>query len=1586
MMNEDDILLVEDTQQPSSEEKTKKLQKRSREEVKQPIVSSDQTSHSSQDTEDSGTSRKKHKKKKSSLETSDASQVISETQLSNESEINNFVPKKNKRKMKHRLKHGSDEEGWSPSTPNKSSQPSLKKALANAGGVDDDEFWSPSTPKTSSKLPQKEDLGNGSLVDGNRSSQKKKKRKQREVVYVPDGPAKEKADATSSQREVQMDLEQTIETRMMNEDDILLVKDTQQPSYEEKTKKLQKRSREEVKQPIGSSDQTSHSSQDTEDSGTSRKKHKKKKSSLETSDASRIISETQLSNESEINNFVPKKNKRKMKHRLKHGSDEEGWSPSTPNKSSQQSPEKALANAGVVDEDEFWSPSTPKTSSKLPQKEDLGNGSLVDGNRSSQKKKKRKQREVVYVPDGPAKEKAEATSSQRDQMDLDQTIETRMMNEDDILLVEDTQQPSSEEKTKKLQKRSREEVKQPIGSSDQTSHSSQDTEDSGTSRKKHKKKKSSLETSDASRVISETQLSNESEINNFVPKKNKRKMKHRLKHGSDEEGWSPPTPNKSSQPFPKKALTNAGVVDEDEFWSPSTPKTSSKLPQKEDLGNGSLVDGNRSSQKKKKRKQREVIYVPDGPAKEKAEATSSQRDQMDLDQTIETRMMNEDDILLVKDTQQPSSEEKTKKLQKRSREEAKQPIASSDQTSHSSQDTEDSGTSRKKHKKKSSLETSDASRIISETQLSNEPEINNFVPKKNKRKMKHRLKHGSDEEGWSPSTPNKSSQPSPKKALANAGGVDDDEFWSPSTPKTSSKLPQKEDLGNGSLVDGNRSSQKKKKRKQREVVYVPDGPAKEKAEATSSQRDQMDLDQTIETRMMNEDDILLVEDTQQPSSEEKTKKLQKRSREEAKQPNASSDQTSHSSQDTEDSGTSRKKHKKKKSSLETSDASQVISETQLSNESEINNFVPKKNKRKMKHRLKHGSDEEGWSPPTPNKSSQPFPKKALTNAGVVDEDEFWSPSTPKTSSKLPQKEDLGNGSLVDGNRSSQKKKKRKQREVVYVPDGPAKEKAEATSSQRDQMDLDQTIETRMMNEDDILLVKDTQQPSYEEKTKKLQKRSREEVKQPIASSDQTSHSSQDTEDSGTSRKKHKKKKSSLETSDASQVISETQLSNESKINNFVPKKNKRKMKHRLKHGSDEEGWSPSTPNKSSQQSPEKALANAGVVDEDEFWSPSTPKTSSKLPQKEDLGNGSLVDGNRSSQKKKKRKQREVVYVPDGPAKEKAEATSSQREVQMDLDQTIDMQMNLFDSSPLSFSGGPQVDRHPGHGQERSRSPTAEDSEATQVDLEMEGTSAGDHEQTQPRSPSKLPTLGLNTKLDRTGRKLRSSRKQSPSKTCSEEEEEDAYALDKKQMENARKELEEFIPRAKTLADSAIRQLARRDLARFRELKKKGLAVRFGVFSQAENNLLTENMEAFLEESGIESAEKLLFSNRFPEEKAEIKRLKCQYSFCERIAQGIARPWRLVYYRARKMFDPQNYKGRNVPPDYVQNRYYQLKASYVPFWYEKTFPEIIDYLFEETLPTLKETHKRLAQRHRAPQEDRSCKKSFHLTTFSRYAGT
>ncbi|NXN15899.1 TTF1 factor, partial [Indicator maculatus] len=129
------------------------------------------------------------------------------------------------------------------------------------------------------------------------------------------------------------------------------------------------------------------------------------------------------------------------------------------------------------------------------------------------------------------------------------------------------------------------------------------------------------------------------------------------------------------------------------------------------------------------------------------------------------------------------------------------------------------------------------------------------------------------------------------------------------------------------------------------------------------------------------------------------------------------------------------------------------------------------------------------------------------------------------------------------------------------------------------------------------------------------------------------------------------------------------------------------------------------------------------------------------------------------------------------------------------------------------------------------------------------------------------------------------------------------------LDVARRELEEFIPRARTMSEHSIRSMAGRDLARFKEFKKQGVAVKFGRFSQKENSQLQKNIEEFLSLTGIDSAEKLLFSYRYPEDRETIQRLKAEYQFCEKLSEGIPRPWRLIYYRARKIFDPNNYKGK-----------------------------------------------------------------------------
>lgn len=140
--------------------------------------------------------------------------------------------------------------------------------------------------------------------------------------------------------------------------------------------------------------------------------------------------------------------------------------------------------------------------------------------------------------------------------------------------------------------------------------------------------------------------------------------------------------------------------------------------------------------------------------------------------------------------------------------------------------------------------------------------------------------------------------------------------------------------------------------------------------------------------------------------------------------------------------------------------------------------------------------------------------------------------------------------------------------------------------------------------------------------------------------------------------------------------------------------------------------------------------------------------------------------------------------------------------------------------------------------------------------------------------------------------------------------------------SAVKQLQEFIPDIKERAATTIKRMYRDDLQRFKEFKAQGVAIKFGKFSVKENKQLEKNVQEFLSLTGIENADKLLYTDRYPEEKSLITDLKRKHSFRLHIGKGIARPWKLVYYRAKKMFDVNNYKGRYSRGDVEKLKVYQ----------------------------------------------------------------
>uniref|UniRef100_W5MEB6 Transcription termination factor 1, tandem duplicate 5 n=1 Tax=Lepisosteus oculatus TaxID=7918 RepID=W5MEB6_LEPOC len=135
------------------------------------------------------------------------------------------------------------------------------------------------------------------------------------------------------------------------------------------------------------------------------------------------------------------------------------------------------------------------------------------------------------------------------------------------------------------------------------------------------------------------------------------------------------------------------------------------------------------------------------------------------------------------------------------------------------------------------------------------------------------------------------------------------------------------------------------------------------------------------------------------------------------------------------------------------------------------------------------------------------------------------------------------------------------------------------------------------------------------------------------------------------------------------------------------------------------------------------------------------------------------------------------------------------------------------------------------------------------------------------------------------------------------------------------QLKEFIPNVEKRCPREIIKMGVYDLERFQAFKREGIVLRRGRYSAEENDRLRKNVENFLLLTGIDTATKLFFPARYPNEKTTITKLKNVHKFHKQIADGIPRPWHDIYTRGRKMFDSYNYKGRFTEDDLKALRKY-----------------------------------------------------------------
>ncbi|XP_078281962.1 uncharacterized protein LOC144608243 [Rhinoraja longicauda] len=122
-------------------------------------------------------------------------------------------------------------------------------------------------------------------------------------------------------------------------------------------------------------------------------------------------------------------------------------------------------------------------------------------------------------------------------------------------------------------------------------------------------------------------------------------------------------------------------------------------------------------------------------------------------------------------------------------------------------------------------------------------------------------------------------------------------------------------------------------------------------------------------------------------------------------------------------------------------------------------------------------------------------------------------------------------------------------------------------------------------------------------------------------------------------------------------------------------------------------------------------------------------------------------------------------------------------------------------------------------------------------------------------------------------------------------------------------LKDFVPNAEKLTSGTMYHMYKYDLPRLKKFKEEGVPIRQGRFRKEENEQLQKNLNELMELTGIENEWEFFNVPESFDEMIRIKRLKQNNLFCIKLAEGIPRPWKSVYQRAKKVYDPNRYKGK-----------------------------------------------------------------------------
>ncbi|MGH0153913.1 UNVERIFIED_CONTAM: hypothetical protein FKN15_061892 [Acipenser sinensis] len=347
----------------------------------------------------------------------------------------------------------------------------------------------------------------------------------------------------------------------------------------------------------------------------------------------------------------------------------------------------------------------------------------------------------------------------------------------------------------------------------------------------------------------------------------------------------------------------------------------------------------------------------------------------------------------------------------------------------------------------------------------------------------------------------------------------------------------------------------------------------------------------------------------------------------------------------------------------------------------------------------------------------------------------------------------------------------------------------------------------------------------------------------------------------------------------------------------IPLKKKKKKKHR-RDVMEQEGESNDDVNPSGQPKDEESCLEAVGSERKEVKVeikgsyPVTPWTAEEKKKKkrkqreaglEETGQGASdqSSGDLSAKKKKKQKATNSIQVPPSDIDEPVEASSSKdpgRQVGPTWSSSKMKKRRSDVDEPAERSGVDPGQSPGGSGKEKKRKMVNE-SQLLETTVDESGESVivsrADLIQTPGGSRKKTKHEIVNQSQEPQLDVENSEAASCKAKSSQVGEEELASMME---------QLKEFVTNVEKLSAAVIVEMAKYDLNRFREFKKK----RFGRFTAEENNRLRQNVEDFLSLSGIDRPQKLFYSSRYPEEKNTIKQLKVQYRFLTRICKNKGR--------------------------------------------------------------------------------------------------